>query len=148
LILSLRSCAGLSLLSSLQYTGKASIRQRRLPAEQAVWLVIALARYRHKSISEVVDDLDLARPDLQAPFVSKSGAAQARQRLGAAPLKAIFELSTRAYAEQDSKQYLFKRLNLFQRVTSAVNNRVGVIFGLIIDRRNLSARPNEITNDH
>jgi hypothetical protein len=98
---------------AVAYTGKASIRQRRLPAEQVVWLVIALALYRHQSISEVVDDLDLALPDLQAPFVSKSAVAQARQRLGAEPLKALFDMSARAWAEQDSKQYLFKGLSLF-----------------------------------
>jgi hypothetical protein len=98
---------------AVAYTGKASIRQRRLPAEQVVWLVVALALYRHQSISEVVDDLDLALPDLQAPFISKSAVAQARQRLGPEPLKALFELSARAWTEQDSKQYLFKGLSLF-----------------------------------
>ena len=64
---------------AISYTGKASIRQRRLPAEQVVWLVVALALYRHQSISEVLDNLDLALPDSQAPFVSKSAVAQARQ---------------------------------------------------------------------
>lgn len=98
---------------AVTYTGRASIRQRRLPAEQVVWLVIALALYRHQSISEVVDDLDLALPDMQASFVSKSAVAQARQRLGAEPLKALFEMSARAWCEQDSKQYLFKGLSLF-----------------------------------
>jgi hypothetical protein len=98
---------------AVAYTGKASIRQRRLPAEQVVWLVVALALYRHQSISEVVDDLDLALPDFKAPFVSKSAVAQARQRLGAAPLKALFELSARSWSAQDSKQYLFKGLSLF-----------------------------------
>lgn len=98
---------------AVAYTGKASIRKRRLPAEQVVWLVIALALYRHQSISEVVDDLDLALPDLQAPCVSKSAVSQARQRLGAEPLKALFDLSARAWTEQDRKQYLFKGLSLF-----------------------------------
>ncbi|OAI72492.1 transposase domain-containing protein, partial [Ralstonia pseudosolanacearum] len=50
-------------------TGTASIRRRRLPAEQVVWLVIALAMYRHWSISEVVDSLDLALPNESAAFV-------------------------------------------------------------------------------
>jgi hypothetical protein len=95
------------------YTGRASIRQRRLPAEQVVWLVVALALYRHQSIGEVVDDLDLALPDAQVPFVSKSAVAQARQRLGSAPLKALFELSARAWFEQDRQHYLFKGLSLF-----------------------------------
>jgi hypothetical protein len=60
-------------------THSVSIRHRRLPAEQVLWLVISLALYRHKSIGEVLDDLGLALPDAQAPFVSKSAAAQARQ---------------------------------------------------------------------
>lgn len=98
---------------AVAYTGKASIRKRRLPAEQVVWLVIALALYRHQSISEVVDDLDLALPDTQAPFVSKSAVAQARQRLGPEPLKALFASSAQAWTEQDRKQYLFKGLSLF-----------------------------------
>ena len=78
-----------------------------------MWLVVALALYRHQSISEVVDDLDLALPDAQTPFVSKSAVAQARQRLGAEPLRALFEISARAWSEQDRKQYLFKGLSLF-----------------------------------
>ncbi|WP_211443570.1 IS4 family transposase [Collimonas humicola] len=98
---------------AINYTGKASIRHRRLPAEQVVWLVVALAPYRHQSISEVIDDLDLALPDVQAPFVSKSAVAQARQRLGAAPLQALFELSARAWCDQDNKHYQFKGLRLF-----------------------------------
>ena len=98
---------------AVAYTGKASIRQRRLPAEQVVWLVTALALYRQQSISEVVDDLDLALPDAQVPFVSKSAVAQARQRLGAEPLRALFEISAKPWAEQDRKQYLFEGLSLF-----------------------------------
>ena len=98
---------------AVAYTGKASIRKRRLPAEQIVWLVIALALYRHQSISEVVDELDLALPDMKATFVCKSAVAQARQRLGAEPLKALFEISARVWTEQDCKQYLFKGLSLF-----------------------------------
>ena len=67
---------------AVQAAGVASIRRRRLPAEQVVWLVIALAMYRHWSISEVLNNLDLALPDHTAPFVSKSAVAQARQRVG------------------------------------------------------------------
>ncbi|WP_402720308.1 IS4 family transposase [Janthinobacterium rivuli] len=98
---------------AVRYTGKASIRHRRLPAEQVVWLVVALALYRHQSISEVLDDLDLALPDLQTPCVSKSAIAQARQRLGPAPLQALFELSAQAWCAQDARHYQFKGLRLF-----------------------------------
>ena len=89
-----------------------SIRRRRLPAEQVVWLVIALALYRHKSIGEVLDDLGLALPDPEAPFISKSAAAQARQRLGPTPLQWLFERSALAWCEQDQRAYAFKGLQL------------------------------------
>lgn len=44
-------------------------------AEQGVWLVVALALYRHQCLSEVLDRLDPALPDAQASFVSRSAAA-------------------------------------------------------------------------
>lgn len=45
---------------ALEATGTASVRRRhRLPAEQVVWLVIALALYRHQSMPEVLATLDL-----------------------------------------------------------------------------------------
>ena len=52
-------------------------------------------------------------PDAQAPFVSKSVVAQARQRLGAEPMRALFEIPAKACSEQDRKQYLFKSVSLF-----------------------------------
>lgn len=68
---------------ALAATGTASIRRRRLPAEQVVWLVIALALYRHQSMPEVLAALDLALPSATELPVSKSAVTQARQRLGA-----------------------------------------------------------------
>jgi hypothetical protein len=63
---------------ALAVTGKASIRKRKLPAEQVVWLVIALALYRHQSIPEVVAHLDLVLPDEVNPDIAKSALTQAR----------------------------------------------------------------------
>lgn len=98
---------------AVQETGRASIRRRRLPAEQVVWLVIALALYRHQSISEVVDDLDLALSGEGKPFVSKSAVAQARQRAGQEPLAWLFEKSAQAWTAQDAPTYAFKGLSLW-----------------------------------
>lgn len=98
---------------AIQNTESVSVRHRRLPAEQVVWLMVALALYRHKSIGEVLDDLGLAVPDAQTPFVSKSAAAQARQRLGSEPLKWLFDHSARHWGMQDRRAYLFKGLQLF-----------------------------------
>lgn len=94
-------------------TDSVSIRHRRLPAEQVVWLMVALALYRHKSIGEVLDDLGLAIPTAQTPFVSKSAAAQARQRIGSEPLKWLFQRSAGHWVGQDKRAYLFKGLQLF-----------------------------------
>ena len=73
--------------------------------------MIALAIYRHKSISEVLDDLGLAVPDSQTPFVSKSAAAQARQRLGSNPLKWLFDRSAQDWSSQDRRAFIFKGLH-------------------------------------
>lgn len=97
----------------MQKTDATSIRHRRLPAEQVVWLMVALALYRHKSIGEVLDDLGLALPNAQAPFVSKSAAAQARQRLGSDPLQWLFDHSAQHWSAQDKHAYKFKTLQLF-----------------------------------
>lgn len=98
---------------AVQRTDATSIRHRRLPAEQVVWLMVALALYRHQSISEVLDTLGLAVPNERAPFVSKSAAAQARQRLGSDPLKWLFDHSAQHWCSQDRRAYIFKGLVLF-----------------------------------
>src|ERR1700758_2833636 len=98
---------------AIEATGTASIRRRRLPAEQVVWLVIALAMYRHWSINEVLDSLDLALPNEAVPFVSKSAVAQARQRVGEAPLAWLFEQTARAWTTQDASRHAFKGLSLW-----------------------------------
>jgi len=70
--------------------GVASIR-RRLPAEQVVWLVIALVLFRLQSMMEVLSTLDLALPDMRVEAVYKSVITQARARLGQAPLQWLFK---------------------------------------------------------
>lgn len=97
---------------ALAYTGKASIRQRRLPAEQVVWLVIALALYRHRSIRQVIAELDLALPDMSERFVTASAVSQARQRLGAAPMRWLFEASAKAWSAHDAAHEQFHDFTL------------------------------------
>lgn len=73
---------------ALQATGTATVRKRRLPAIQVVWLVIGMALFRNLAIVEIVDKLDLALPD-RAP-VAASAVPKARARLGAEPLAWLF----------------------------------------------------------
>src|SRR5574343_590597 len=98
---------------ALAATGTASIRRRRLPAEQVVWLVIALALYRHQSMPEVLATLDLALPSVTGRPVCKSALTQARQRLGAAPLENLFSLTAEAWCRQDAERHAWKGLSLW-----------------------------------
>lgn len=97
---------------ALAATGTASLRRRRLPAEQVVWLVIALALYRHQSMPEVLATLDLALPSATEPPVSKSAVTQARQRLGAAALEWLFHQTARAWCRQDAERHAWQGLSL------------------------------------
>jgi hypothetical protein len=98
--------------AALAEHGKASIRRRRLPAQQVVWLVIALALYRHRSVADVVAELDLALPDMTVPFVSDSAVTRARHRLGAKPLEWLCRVSGRAWVSQHDEGYLFEGMTL------------------------------------
>ncbi|MEK7703904.1 MAG: transposase domain-containing protein [Myxococcota bacterium] len=62
---------------ALRATGTATLRRRRLPAPQVLWLVIGMAPMRNRPIFEVVDKLDLALGD-DAPPMAQSSIAQAR----------------------------------------------------------------------
>ena len=84
----------------LASTGKASVRKRKLPAEQVIWLVIALALYRHQSMAEVAAHLDLALPDEVNPEIAKSALTQARQRLGRSALAQLFAMSASCWDER------------------------------------------------
>ena len=82
---------------ALQATGTATVRRRRLPAEQVLWLVIAMALFRNRSIAEIVNKLDIALPG-KASTVAPSAIPQARARLGAEPLEWLFERCAQEWA--------------------------------------------------
>lgn len=80
----------------LEETGCQSQRQRQLPAHVMVYYVIALALYMQVSYGEVlrclVEGLDwLGLPVQQLRTTGKSGISQARLRLGAAPMRRLYE---------------------------------------------------------
>lgn len=80
----------------LAETGRASQRERDLPAHVMVYYVIALALYRDVSAREVLRCLLegvrwLAGPDARLTPAGRSGISQARTRLGAAPLRRLYE---------------------------------------------------------
>jgi len=98
---------------ALACSGTASIRKRRLPAEQVVWLVIALALFRRTSMSEVIETLDLALPNGDDTAVSSGAITMARQRLGSSALGILFDRTARAWCRQDQARYAWKGLSLW-----------------------------------
>src|SRR3954471_7444592 len=79
----------------LQQTGRYSRRRRRLPAPSPAWLVIALALFPDLPIPQVWRRL---HPSADEPEPVESAFVQARQRLGVAPLRQLFEQCARPMA--------------------------------------------------
>lgn len=65
--------------AALAATGTATLRRRRLPAEQVLWLVLGIALYRDRSIVEGAATLDLALPSARGSIAAAPNAiVQAR----------------------------------------------------------------------
>lgn len=115
------------ILQALYATGSASIRHRKLPAEQMVWLVIGMSLFRHLSIVQIVDQLGLAVP--KGPPVVPSAIHQARARLGALPLLWLFEATAQKWAHHSAKQHAWHGLGVYgvdgttMRVADSPENR-------------------------
>ncbi len=113
---------------ALEATGTATLRRRRLPAEQVVWMVLGMGLMRDEAVDRVVDSLDLALP---APggLVAKSAIAQARQRLGEEPLAYLFAVTAAAWAAGSAERHAWRGLALYGadgttlRVADTVENR-------------------------
>ncbi|MEZ9445667.1 IS4-like element ISVbsp1 family transposase [Vibrio sp. 10N.222.54.F12] len=85
---------------ALLETNKASIRRRRLPAQQAVWLVIWMGLQRNMSIKEVCSSLDIAlqpKPEDSWSRVAPSVLTDSRRRLDESPLAALFHTTVKAW---------------------------------------------------
>jgi hypothetical protein len=94
--------------SILLQTGKASQRQRLLPAEVVTYYVIALALYMEVSYGEVLrcllEGLRWLGVSTQTyPLAGKSGISQARSRLGTEPLRRLYEQAVVPIAETETQ---------------------------------------------
>ena len=92
----------------LQATNRASIRERDLPAQVVVYYVIALALYMRSSYREVLRCLLegvqwLLDPSVKVIVAGKSGISQARSRVGAEPLKRLYEAVVAPIAQPETK---------------------------------------------
>jgi len=114
---------------ALTYSGTASIRRRRLPADQVVWLVIGMALYRNEPIEYIVDSLEVALPDRRDTLVAKSAITQARQRLKEDPLAYLFATTAAEWATRSADAHRWRGLALYaldgttMRVPDSPENR-------------------------
>jgi hypothetical protein len=92
----------------LDSTGKASVRQRDLPAHVVTYYVIALALYMQSSYREVLRCLLegirwLLGPEAAVKVTGKSGISQARTRLGWEPLQQLHDAIVKPIAVGSTK---------------------------------------------
>ncbi len=92
----------------LRGAGKASVRQRELPAHVVVYYVVALALYMQSSYREVLRCLLegirwLLGPAAEVKVTGKSGISQARTRLGWEPLQQLHDAIVKPIAIESTK---------------------------------------------
>jgi hypothetical protein len=129
---------------ALEATGTATVRRRRLPAEQVVWLVIGMAMFRRWPIHDLVGKLDLVLPGPRATVVP-SAVADARARVGAEPLEQIFEMGAHKWGHESARRHAWRGLALYGvdgstlRVADSAENRA--YFGGASGKRGDSGYP-------
>lgn len=131
---------------ALEATGTATLRKRRLPAEQVIWLVLGLALQRDRPMADVVANLDLALPGSGGSnVVSPSAVSKARKRVGPDPLKWLFFKTAETWAHADADAHRWRGLALYGcdgstlRVADTEENRDH--FGLAGGRKGASGYP-------
>ncbi len=78
--------------SALQLSSKATIRRRRLPSDQVLWLVLGMALFRNEPVAEVARRLNICAQGLAGEkLLAKSGLSEARKRLGAESVEWLFK---------------------------------------------------------
>ena len=114
---------------ALAASGVVTLRRRRLPAEQVVWMVIGMGLIRNQPIEWVVDKLELALPDRKGTLVAKSAVTQARQRLGEDPLAYLFATTAAEWSARSADAHRWRGLALYgldgttMRVADSPENR-------------------------
>jgi hypothetical protein len=98
---------------ALAATGTATVRKRRLPAEQVLWLVVGMGVMRDKPLTEIVAEMDLALPGSRGVRVAPSAIVQARERLGDDPIRWLFERTGPTWAHASARRLAWRGLALY-----------------------------------
>lgn len=117
--------------SALAKTGVATVRRRKLPAEQVVWLAVGIALYRDRPIPEVVDRLDLVLHDENGKRqgITNGAIVEARNKVGAEPVADLFHATGRHWALESADKHRWRGLMVLggdgtmMRVPDTAENR-------------------------
>lgn len=98
--------------SALATHNVATVRNRKLPAEQVVWLVVGMALYRDRPIAEIVRRMDLVLPasNGKRQGISQGAIPPARDRVGAEPLRELFRTTARHWALASAERHRWRGL--------------------------------------
>jgi hypothetical protein len=114
---------------ALGWAGVVTMRRRRLPAEQVVWLVIGMALFRDSPMERIVDALELALPNRDGTVVARSAIPKARARLKEDPLAYLFAVTAAEWATRSAAEHRWRGLALYGldgttlRVPDSAENR-------------------------
>lgn len=101
--------------SALMAGEAATVRNRKLAGEQVVWLVVGMGLYRDRPIDELVQRLDLVLPDADGKRqgVSRGAIPAARDRVGAQPLRELFETTGQHWGLESAEKHRWRGLLVF-----------------------------------
>jgi hypothetical protein len=100
-------------LEALAATGTATLRRRRFPTDQVIWLVLGMALFRDLPIVDVVKELALVLPGTGAGRIAASAVMQARARLGESPLHWLFERCAESWAQASADRLRWRGMAIY-----------------------------------
>lgn len=100
--------------SALDLSTQATIRRRRLPADQVLWLVLGMALFRDEPVHEVARRLNICAQGLATDhLLARSGVTEARKRLGADPLEWLFRKTGNQWGAERYRDDAWQGLQVF-----------------------------------
>tara|TARA_Y100000748_G_scaffold219571_2_gene184586 strand:+ start:11210 stop:12541 length:1332 start_codon:yes stop_codon:yes gene_type:complete len=100
--------------SALDLSAQATIRRRRLPSDQVLWLVLGMALFRDEPVHEVAKRLNICAQGLASDqLLARSGVTEARKRLGADPVEHLFRQTAKQWGCERYEGDDWKGLQVF-----------------------------------
>lgn len=96
---------------ALALTDTVTLRKRKLPLESMVWLVVGMAVFCNRPMTEIVNLMDITERT-GAPFTARSSVIQRRKKLGEDALRELFDI-TQQHWNQQAAHPQWHGLNLF-----------------------------------